>query len=446
MEDEETKTPSVDIESLKKELEDFITVAKKEKEKIESLSSDIITKSEEIELYYTNFSELRTKLTDNQTGMQVLLDQSLSLKNQIDQAGVNAQTELDQIIEKTNSINVKIKEIEGYYGTFTELKAKLNNGQTGLQVLLDQSTVLKNSIDDLEQKSKNALGDIHEDYHSISAKVKEIETFYTSTFLPLRAKVENEDTGVQAVLGSVSSIKDKIIQTKSGADESFREIKNLADQSLKLKDKSEKSTTEIEKLKQKSAEFKNEIEQTFKIATDVSLANSFNERKKSLEDESTKWLKHLSWSTALLTLVVISIYFSQFIPNGPPPSDWKFWYRFAFTSPIIFYVYFASRNYNKNRDLLEKYAFKFATSLSLQSYAKLLTDNFKEDKHKEELLNFSVRAIDLIYKEPYADKDKTRKFSIGNKIINIGIEDIETLAKQNIDIIDIVKEKKPVKE
>jgi chromosome segregation ATPase len=88
MENEETKIPVVDIEALKKELEDFIAVAKKEKEKIESLSSGITTKSEELELYYKNFSELRTKLADNQTGMQALLDQSTNLKNQIDQVGI----------------------------------------------------------------------------------------------------------------------------------------------------------------------------------------------------------------------------------------------------------------------------------------------------------------------------------------------------------------------
>jgi len=137
MENEETKIPTVDIEALKKELEDFIIIAKNEKEKIESLSSGITTKSEEIELYYTNFSDLRTKITDNQTGMQALFDQSANLKNQIDQVSTNAQVQLDQIIEKTNSINVKIQEIEEYYGSFTELRNKLDDGQTGLQSLLD---------------------------------------------------------------------------------------------------------------------------------------------------------------------------------------------------------------------------------------------------------------------------------------------------------------------
>jgi hypothetical protein len=51
----------------------------------------------------------------------------------------------------------------------------------------------------------------------------------------------------------------------------------------------------------------------------------------------------------------------------------------------------------------------------------------------------------MVYKEPYVEKDKTRKFSIGNKIINIGLEDVETLAKQDINIQDIVEGKEKLK-
>jgi len=73
MENDQTKKQFVDAEALKKDLEEFITIAKKEKEKIEDLSIGISTKFEEIELYYSNFTELRTKLADSQGGMQALL-------------------------------------------------------------------------------------------------------------------------------------------------------------------------------------------------------------------------------------------------------------------------------------------------------------------------------------------------------------------------------------
>lgn len=368
------------------------------------------------------------------------------MKNQIDQVSTSAQGQFDQITEKTKSINIKTQEVENYYGTFTDLKNKLSDGKTGLQPLLDQSAALKNSIDKLNTDAQTGLGQINEKVNSITEKIQEIEDYYTTTFLPLKEKIDDEKTGLQAILGSATNLKNEIVKTKAGTDENFREIKNLKDGSLKLKDQSEKSKNEIEGLKKRSAEFKADIEQTFQIATDVSLANSFNERKKDLEKESAKWLKHLFWSTIALALMVIGIYFSQYIPNGNHPSDWKFWYRFAFTSPVIFYIAFVSHNYNKARDLLEKYAFKFAASLSLQSYTKLLTDNFQDSKYKDKLLEFSIRTIDMVYKEPYTEKDKTRKFSVGNKVINIGLEDIETLAKQDVDITEVIKGKKPSKE
>lgn len=444
MNNEETKKENPELESLKKELEDFIDVAKKEKGKIESLGASITAKSEEIELYHASFVEMRTKLSDGTTGLDAVFNQSTNLKNQIEQINTNAQTDLNQITEKVNSINIKIQEMETYYGSFVDLRNKLGDSQTRLQALLDQATILKNNIVQVDIESKASLEKINENVTSITAKVSEIEAYYTNTFLPLKEKIDDDKTGLQAILGSATNLKNEIVKTKAGTDESFREIKNLTDQSLKLKDQSQKTTIEIEELKNRSAEFKTDIEQTFKIATDVSLANSFNERKKDLQVESDKWLRNVEYSTLLLAVVVLVIFASQYI-GDIKVYDWKFWYRFAFTSPIIFYIAFASHNYNKVRDLLEKYAFKFATSLSLQSYTKLLTDNFKEKEHKDDLLRFAIRSIDMIYKEPYAQKDKTRKFSVGNKIINIGLEDIETLAKENINIEEIIAKKEPNK-
>jgi hypothetical protein len=42
-------------------------------------------------------------------------------------------------------------------------------------------------------------------------------------------------------------------------------------------------------------------------------------------------------------------------------------------------------------------------------------------------------------------KELAERLSIGNKIINIGLEDVETLAKQDINIQDIVEGKEKLK-
>jgi predicted nucleic acid-binding Zn-ribbon protein len=418
MENEETKIPVVDIEALKKELEDFIAVAKKEKEKIESLSSGITTKSEELELYYKNFSELRTKLADNQTGMQALLDQSTNLKNQIDQVGINAQTQLDQITEKTNSINVKIQEIEGYFGTFTELKTRLSDGQTGLQALLDQSTALKGSIDDLEKKSKTALDNIYENSQSISEKVTEITTYYESTFLPLRKNVDDPKIGIQATLNLATDLKDEIVKAKTSVDQRHKEIQTLAEKSGELKQNAEGSVKEIESLKAKSIEFKDSIGETLDLVTASSLTDSFVKRRDTIAGNTKFW----RWATLLSVLLLgASVLYIYYLQNKAVDGfqNWHSWYRYLFTSPLIYLVYLCSKNYTMERNYEERYAFKTVLSTSLQAYIKLLSDKFSDKK--DELLSFTLTSIDRIYKEPYEEKDETNEVYGGIKnIFNFG--------------------------
>ncbi len=434
----------IDIDKLKSDLEELLGTAKSETEKINELSIGISTKAKEIELYYDTYKDTRSKFDDSETGIIALLNQATSLKNQIQQLSESAQVQGDQVTQKVVDLQTKIKEIEVYYGTFADLRLKLDDGQTGLQALLTQATGVKDAIGLLTVSAQAHLDQIAAGTTAITTKIQEIESYYTKSFTPLKAKVDDPKNGIQATFGIVTGLKNEIVKTKAGVDESFREIKNLNEQSEKLREHSEKSKNEIEELKKRSAEFKADIEQTFQIATDVSLANSFNERKKDLKVEADKWLKNVEYSTLLLVVIVLVIFASQYIGNTEVNS-WRFWYRFIFTSPIVFYIAFASYNYTKVRDLLEKYAFKFASSLSLQSYTKLLTDNFKEEEHKDKLLAFTIRTIDMVYKEPYVEKDKTRKFSIGNKIINIGLEDVETLAKQDINIQDIVEGKEKSK-
>ena len=334
----------------------------------------------------------------------------------------SAKRDSADIQKLLGSISTKAEDVDLYYGTFSELKTKLGDGQTGLQALFDQSTNLKTKIQQLTDAAQAQLGEITTRADSVTTKVKEIEDYYTATFLPLKAKVDDEKTGLQAILGVAVGLKDEIVKTKAGTDENYRQIKNLTDQSDKLKQQSELSHKEIEALKKKSEDFKSEIAKTFYIVTDTSLANSFKERKDEIKKEMDKWLKYLNWSTGILAITVIGIYISQYFGNTNI-GEWRFWYRFAFTSPIIFFVFFASHNYNKERDLLEKYAFKFAVSLSLQSYTKLLTDTFTAEKYKDELIKFSVKSIESVYKEPYTDKDETKELYGGfRNVFNFGLK------------------------
>ncbi|MFA5413618.1 MAG: hypothetical protein WC348_03705 [Patescibacteria group bacterium] len=421
MENDQSNNQPADIEGFKKELEEFIVVAKKDKEKIEALAVKISAKSEEIELYYNNFTEIRTKLSDGQTGLQALLDQSTNLKNKIDQVSTTAQGQLNQITEKVNSINVKIQEIESYHGTtFVNLKAKLSDHQTGLQALLDQSTTLRDSINKINTTAQGVLEQISNKATSITKKVQEIEDYYAKNFLPLKGKIDDEKNGIQATLNTATSIKEEIVKTKATADQKFTEIQVLTEKAGELKQSAKSSLTEIESIKTKSLEFKDSIGETLDLVTASSLTDSFLKRRDVIAKNAKFWRWATLGSIIILGISVLYIYYLQ--NKGVDGfSNWHSWYRYLFTSPLIYLVYVCSRNYSMERDFEEKYAFKTVLSTSLQAYIKLLSDKFSYNK--SELLKFTLTSIERIYKEPYDDKDEMQEVYGGIKnIFNFGVK------------------------
>lgn len=411
---------NVDMDKLKKDLEAFLGVANQETEKIKALSTAISAKAAEIELYYGTYKEARSSFDDSQTGMRALLNESTSLKNQIQQISDSAQTLVNQVTDKVTAVEAKVKEIETYHGTFAELRTKLNDGQSGLQALLTQAIKFNSQIEQQNTTAQNSLKLISEKATSITAKVEEIEQYYTATFLPLKAKVDHPTTGIEAVLNLAIDTKNEIVKAKGVTDARHREIQVLAESSTTLKQGAESSLKEIEAIKETSEGFKNSIGETLELVTASSLTESFVQRRNTISENARFW----KWAT-LLSVIVLGgsvLYIYQLQSNATDGfKDWQSWYRYLFTSPLIYLVYLCSHNYNMERDYEERYAFKTVLSTSLQAYIKLLSDKF-EDK-KDDLLKFTLASIERIYKEPYSDIDQTQEVYGGFKnIFNFGLK------------------------
>ena len=229
-----------------------------------------------------------------------------------------------------------------------------------------------------------------------------------------------------------TDLKTKISEAKTSVDETRLSIEKIKTQLEELKGEAEKDRDEIKKYKEESDQFKKSIFDTLELVTDKSLTNAFQKRKDQISVERYIWLAILIGSTAALAWAVIHIYNMQAgLPNGF--DDWSMWYRYLFTSPLIFLVYLATTNYNLARSHLEKYAFKEVLSVTLTSYIKLLSTRYPDDK--KETLEFTLKTIDSIYEKPYEDDKhhKTKLYFGWKNIINGGIE-LDKKAKASADV------------
>ena len=369
------------------------------------------------------------------------MDDNQSLE-QLNQLLEEAKTSLSQIRSNKTQISNRLQEIETFYTQFEGLKDQINDGDEGINAVFERAKALRQEIEQLKDGSQTKLTEIESQFTSVSSKVQEIETFYTQ-FEELRIKIEDDEEGLEAILGQATDFKNKISQKNKSAGDTFLAMKELKTKSEELKKTSEKDKSTIETYKTESEDFKKSIGEILDLVTPSSLTNEFKNRETEIKDSVKFWRRALFGSILLLAGSVFYIYYLQSTStNGF--ADWSQWYRYLFTSPLIYLVYLCSKNYTFERDLLEKYAFKAVLSTSLSAYIKLLNDYFPNNK--TDILNFTLNSTSKIYKEPFQEKDKKRKFMFGIKsIFNVGIEDEEI--KNNIDINPLMeREKAGIKE
>jgi len=352
------------------------------------------------------------------------------IKKELEEILEDAKNTRAQIKRNYTIAENKVKNINSFEESVNRLKEKVENSETGVEPMYTSINDLKSQAEETKNQSQQKLEEIDNNLTSVSSKVDEIEQFYIK-FEELKGKVENEESGLQAVLGVVTDLKNQIIKVKASGDEDLRVIKNTKEKTTELKKHAQTDKHTIEDYKKTSEGFKNSIGEILELTTASSLKNEFKTRKDEIQKAVNFWKWFLTGSLLFLAISVLVIYAIQSLSNGGF-EDWKQWYRYLFVSPIVYLVFLSSKNYSYERDLLEKYSFKAVLSTSLRSYIKLLKDFYFPD-YKEAVLDFTLDSTNKIYKEPYSEKAKRKKFIFGIKsIFNIGMEDEDLIEKEKI--------------
>jgi siderophore synthetase component len=99
--------------------------------------------------------------------------------------------------------------------------------------------------------------------------------------------------------------------------------------------------------------------------------------------------------------------------------------------------------YSKERNLLERYAFKSATALSLEGYTTLLINTFGKEKevNEEKILEFVINSMAQIYQEPFQPtKESKVTISFDGKVASLKADIAKTMEETKKSVINGVKE------
>ncbi len=421
------ETPESSKETALQELNEIKNLLRKAKKQLEAVQE-----------FNTQFEVLREKLINPQSGILPNIDNASQANEKIQ----NIKSLVEQVLSDTKNNE---QQIENFLTQADNLTSRLQDlvkqGETNtttIKNIVTDLTALKEQIDGLKKASEEKATIINQKYEEIVANLDDMQKAYTS-FREIKSKIDDPNEGLEAILNLSNKLKDDIAQARTNAEDSYKQSKNLEEKVKTIKDQSDKAIGFIESNKKRSEEYKNQIGEILEITTNTSVADSFNERKKEIGKSLKFWLTGFVIATFILIGAISGLIWMAYDKNGLHLDEWKFWYRFTLTSPLIYAVYFFSSNYSRERELLERYAFKFSLSISLRSYVQLLTDNFKSETAITNAQNFTLKTLDIVYKEPYFEKNKKYAFGI-NKIFNIGIEenDVKDIEEK---IVDTVSEK-----
>jgi hypothetical protein len=236
---------------------------------------------------------------------------------------------------------------------------------------------------------KEAIKKWEEIIIEIESKKQEVN----NTFDTIRQKIDQLNNNINDANNKFATISSVEEQTKKRNEDSSQSFITIE----KCRSDIEKFQLATKELLETNKELSEQIENQLGIAAGGSLSHTFNDRKTELGKSTKKWF----WCLIIDILILAGVAFFVFLElkNNPALTP-NFFLKFTLSFPFVYGAFFFHSQFNKEKQLLEEYAFKSAVSLSLEAYRQLLKGEIEEGQDKGKITEFMTKAIDKIYTSP----------------------------------------------
>ncbi|HKX24021.1 MAG TPA: hypothetical protein VJM46_02190 [Candidatus Saccharimonadales bacterium] len=380
--------------------------------------------------------------------------------------------EIQQLLE---SLNTELKaEIESSRGSLKEAKsittqlnnlltkvtgwlAKLEDPQTGVDVRLSESTAASLKISDAATQAETTLATVQQNLATVQQNIATMQAAYTE-FEATKAKIDDPDTGLEAILESSQGLKDDLAAISKESETIYKEISRYKDSAAKhiasieaIKDSSQQAFDNIQENETASESLKEKISKIFELVSQSGHANYFDKRRKTLVIASWLWLAFAT----ICFLIAVKLGLDHIAPlvnttvtkQGDPSqiAIEALIVRTALITPLLALGVFGIRNYGKERRLAEQYAFKAVSASTVEGSITLLErslDKVPAELKHEKITDFAIETIRCIHLEPQELTKTSRfKFNAGNNIMKLGGELSDNIEQLNKNIQTITGDK-----
>lgn len=326
-----------------------------------------------------------------------------------------------------------------------EEEESLSNQLTNLIEHAKEAVASSEKAKEARQAAEKDLSSLEKNVEEIKKKLEDI-TQATKTVNQQKeksakegAEIANAKAQAQADQEAAQKSREKIGALEAQVQKFYEEIeenrKKLTDTIKKANDTVEENKGQTGQIINENKELQDEIKEHLQKAVGASLFGAFKKRKEQIF--ISKWI----WAAIIAVLILLqSGIFLWFTYNlSPEGLQQPFYERIGFilrllvSVPIIFFICYAIRQYAKERDFEELYAFKSALSFSLSPYIDLVKNLSSSDDDRKTYSEFVVKTIGQIFEKPMGSDTEEKQLSKKDSML------VRDILDRLIDLIERAK-------
>jgi hypothetical protein len=268
-----------------------------------------------------------------------------------------------------------------------ETSKRLNEVNSLIQTLEESST--------LPDEVEDNLADLKNEAANLQSLLTSSQTYATS---------------IESYYATWSETKGKIDAQLEEAQEQNKTLKVYTKQTTELKGK---LTDELKR----SKTLLDDARKTLDIVTDSALSSAFQKRSEKRKTSRRWWFVIVILAVGLFVAAVLLAVnkVAKDIADQNAVSVWVL--KLVLVTPFVYILYFVTKQYSRERDLEEKYAFKALISQTIQNNTKLLKDEFINGKTVDrdielKIIDFTVESLKSVYKEPFSEASLETKIKL----------------------------------
>ena len=258
-----------------------------------------------------------------------------------------------------------------------------------VKLLIDELESNKAEIEKLINTKKQELETLKNNQSESNHILKDIQGTSKSATAELSA-IETHNKKAQTILDELETAQKKVEEQIKTSNT------NITDSQNALDDFNSDAASKIAQIKSDYDSVSNNAEEVRKMMgyiADGTLSHSFNKRKDDLLKQITKWF----WASMIITILAIgwvcAVFFCLSANTG---SEWAdILINGIKSSPLFLLLGFSISQYQKERNLMEEYAFRESVAITLTAYLEQMPG--KEDNDKRKLL---ISTVEQLYTKP----------------------------------------------